>query len=104
MAKAPPPIGNEELPALAGEAPAVAGEAALVPQSIVTQQVVKLARDMRGPTNFTGVVAFLIFALQRRLRVFIWYGGRREDLLGIYAPWASTVISTAAPLKQSPAG
>ena len=37
--------------------------------------------------------AFLVFALRRRVRVFVWYGTRREDIVETYAPWALQFMS-----------
>lgn len=46
-----------------------------------------------------GVSAFLLLALHMRVRVYIWYGTRREDILALYAPWASSHIDRATPYE-----
>ena len=66
----------------------------------------QVARDMR---NFSaqlirvrspvGVSASLLLALHMRVRVYIWYGTRCEDILALYAPWASSHIDCATPYE-----
>ena len=46
-----------------------------------------------------GVSASLLLALHMRVRVYIWYGTRREDILALYAPWASSHIDRATPYE-----
>ena len=44
-----------------------------------------------------GVFAFLLLALLKRLRVYVWYGDRREDIVAQYAPWAVRYITDESP-------
>ena len=56
--------------------------------STLVEQVVALSREMRRPGQYVGLVAFLLFALKRKIRVRVWIGAECVDLLGDYAPWA----------------
>ena len=73
---------------------------------VVGELSVKLAGEMRDliaelrtPREYTGLYAFLLFALQKRLRVFVWFGTERYDLLHKFAPWASDSITAEAPFE-----
>ena len=52
--------------------------------------------DLQRERSYVGTSAFLIFALRYRLRVCVWYDVRNEDLLSVYAPWASDAIHERA--------
>lgn len=55
----------------------------------LAQQINRLTQELGERRAYAGVSAFLLFALHRRLRVFVWYGAEREDIVKKYAPWAS---------------
>lgn len=52
--------------------------------------------DLQNHQSYAGVSALLLLALHSRLRVFVWYGRRREDVVQRYAPWASASITKEA--------
>ena len=65
-----------------------------------------VASDMRSliaqlsrERETVGVSGFLLLALHMRVRVYIWYGTRREDILARYAPWASSHIDRETPYE-----
>ena len=53
----------------------------------VLGQLLLLARQIRQPRAYVGHSAFILFALLKKCRPFIWEGDSRVDLVGIYAPW-----------------
>ena len=55
-----------------------------------------LIAELRKPREYIGLHAFLLFALQKRLRVFVWFGTQRYDLLHKFAPWALDSITAEA--------
>jgi len=59
----------------------------------VAEEMNKFLVGLQAERHYVGISAFLIFALRYRLRVRVWYGTRCEDLLSVYAPWASDAIS-----------
>ena len=54
----------------------------------IPDKVLALARTMQRRHSHVGHCAFVIFALMRRLRVYVWEGDTRIDLLEVMAPWA----------------
>ena len=52
--------------------------------------------DLQRERSYVGTSAFLIFALRYRLRVCVWYDALTEDLLSVYAPWATDAINETA--------
>ena len=76
-------LEEEEEPVIVGElsSPLVAGEITL------------FVEELRTAKAWVGLSAFLLFVLCRRLRVFVWYGTNRADIVENYAPWASEFIS-----------
>ena len=55
-------------------------------------EIILLSEEIGKARAYVGVFAFLLFALRRRVRVFVWYGTRREDIVARYAAWASESI------------
>ena len=47
-----------------------------------------LSREMGRQGVYVGQVAFLLLGLQRRMRLYLWVGARRVDLIKECAPWA----------------
>ena len=67
-----------------------------VPANLVVQQVVCLAREIKQPRKYVGESAFILFGLLKRMRVWMWQGADRIDLLGHYAPWCLTHLTHEA--------
>ena len=89
---------------MAGEAHFAAGEAdpkepVMLPSATLAAEINRFVDDLQETWSYTGVVAFMVFALLKQLRVFVWYGSQREDIIARYAPWASTQIQAAAPFE-----
>jgi hypothetical protein len=57
--------------------------------------VLQLARSIRKPRSHVGYVAFVCFALCKRLLVHMWEGAYRVSLIHHYAPWALEDITAA---------
>ena len=55
-------------------------------------EVYDLLGELQKTRSFTGVLGFLLLALRYRVRVYVWYGTVREDVLESYAPWVSGSI------------
>ena len=56
--------------------------------SNLLNRVLLLARSIRRPRSHVGYVAFVCFALCKRLLVHMWEGAYRVSLIHHYAPWA----------------
>ena len=89
---------------MAGEAHFAAGEAdpekpVMLPSATLASEINRFVDELQETGNYTGVAAFMVFALLKQLRVFVWYGRQREDIIAKYAPWANEQISTAAPFE-----
>ena len=89
---------------MAGEAHFAALEAdpeepVMLPNATLVAEINRFADDLQETGSYTGVAAFMVFALLKQLRVFVWYGSQREDIIAKYAPWGSTQIPTAAPFE-----
>ena len=89
---------------MAGEAHFAAGEAdpeeaVMLPSATLAAQIHSFVDDLQETWSYTGVSAFMVFALLKQLRVFVWYGSQREDIIAKYAPWASTQIPAATPFE-----
>ena len=89
---------------MAGEAHFAAGEAdpkepVMLPSATLAAELNRFVDDLQQTWSYTGVAAFMVFALLKQLRVFVWYGSQREDIIARYAPWASTQILAAAPFE-----
>ena len=59
----------------------------------LADEIILRSEEIGKARSYVGVFAFLVFALRRRVRVFVWYGTRREDIVERYAPWALEFIS-----------
>ena len=76
----------EEGTAVAGTASAPTSAAAA--QHRVQAAVLRLAREIRRPSAYLGYIAFVLFALCRACRPYVWEGAVHMDLLQVFAPWA----------------
>jgi hypothetical protein len=73
------------------EEPVIVGE---LLSPLLAEQIIRVSEEVIGQARaHVGVFAFLAFALCRRVRVFVWYGTCREDIVEKYAPWALEFIS-----------
>ena len=52
--------------------------------------------DIESDSAYTGISMFLLMALMKRIKVFVWCGLQRRDILQEYAPWALDAISAEA--------
>ena len=98
------PSASKGPPAVAGEAHFAAGEAdpeepVVLPSATLALEIKRFVDDLQETGSYTGVAAFMVFALLKQLRVFVWHGSQREDIIAKYAPWASTQIPAAAPFE-----
>jgi hypothetical protein len=59
-------------------------------------QMRRFIQELQTPQRTVGISAFLVFALAKRVRVFVWFGSERVDILEKYAPWIANSISTEA--------
>ena len=76
--------------------PVVTGE---LSNPVLAREVQTLFNELTTPTKYIGVFAFLLLALIKRLRVYVWYVDEREDLVAKYAPWALESLRTEAPFE-----
>ena len=53
----------------------------------IPDKVLAFAREMQRQRNHVGHAAFVIFAMVRRIRIYVWEGENRIDLLEVLAPW-----------------
>ena len=51
-------------------------------------RVFQVAREIAWERSYVGYIFFVLFALARRCRPFMWEGAERVNLLEMYAPWA----------------
>ena len=72
------------------------GETSACKTSAIVEQVVALARGMALPGTYVGQAAFLLLALKQRMRVHLWIGARRVDIIEDYAPWAKSFCQIEA--------
>ncbi len=59
----------------------------------------KFIAGVQGDRQFAGVSSLLLLALQSKVRVFVWYGRRREDVVQVYAPWAVDRVTQEAAVE-----
>ena len=64
---------------MAGEAHFAAGEAdpeepVMLPCATLAAEINRFVDDLQETGSYTGVAAFMVFALLKQLRVFVWYG------------------------------
>ena len=50
-------------------------------------------QELQRSHAYVGISAFLLLALWKRLRLFMWLGLRRVDIVKEYAPWALEAIT-----------
>ncbi len=91
---AAPPVASPEgkAPIGAGKAaarvPAVAAPAELDPAK-ASDALLALARAIRKPCEYIGHSTFILLALCKGCRPYIWEGESRVDIVETYVPWAS---------------
>jgi len=62
----------------------------------LARQMNAFINDIQKPFAYTGISAFVIIALMKRMRVFMWIGLERTDIVECYAPWASGAMTSEA--------
>ena len=75
---------------------AAAPEASLCQSSAIVEQVVALSRDMGRKGAYVGQVAFVLLAPKRKMRLHLWVGAERVDVIAKFAPWAQSVCTEGA--------
>ena len=78
------------------EEPVVVGEL-LNPEIAV--QITAFVQELSGSRRYIGVFAFLLLALSRRMRIWVWQGAQRQEIVEEYAPWALDFMVTDAPFE-----
>ena len=53
----------------------------------VLGRLLSLARQIRRPRQYLGYSFFILFALAKKCRPFLWEGDSRIDMIETYAPW-----------------
>ena len=77
------------------------------------EKLLDLARAVRQPRQSVGYSAFLVFAMLRKLRIWVWEGNNRVDIASVFLPsWArenmsasveaDAVCCTAVPCNNGP--
>ena len=56
----------------------------------------QLARDIRTPRKHVGYIAYVVLALRRRMRVCMWEGECKVELVATFAPWALELCTADA--------
>ena len=86
-------------PAVAGatdyqeEEPVVVGE---LLNARVAGEINDFVAELLGKGRYVGVSAFLLLALARRMRIWVWHGTLRQEIVAAYAPWAVTFMTSDA--------
>merc|ERR1711872_1111073 len=58
------------------------------------EKLLDLARAVRKPRQSVGYSAFIVFALLRKRRIWVWAGSNRVDIVSVFLPsWASEGMS-----------
>ena len=47
------------------------------------------AHDILTPMTWVGQFVFVLFCISRCVRLHLWEGANRIDLVSVYAPWAA---------------
>ena len=91
-ASAPLPLGLPPAPVIKLHAPAdTDGSSATVVDAMIA-----FARAIARPSRYAGQFAFLLFGIMKHLRMYMWEGEARVDLIAVYAPWAATQCPASA--------
>ena len=54
------------------------------------EKLLDLARAVRKPRQSVGYSAFIVFALLRKMRIWVWEGSNRVDIASVFLPsWAT---------------
>ena len=61
----------------------------------VARAVADFMKGLHRARAFTGLSAFLLLALVKRVRLHVWLGANRHDLVTLHAPWASDFLAPA---------
>ena len=61
----------------------------------VARAVADFMKGLHRARAFTGLSAFLLLALVKRVRLHVWLGANRYDLVTLHAPWASDFLAPA---------
>ena len=71
--------------------PAPQVPAVLIPEAVeanILGRLLSLAREIRRPRHYVGYSFFILFALLKRCRPFLWEGDTRIDVIQSFVPWA----------------
>ena len=79
-ASAPAPPGDAPLP-MSGDDSHGCGD--------IRAAMVAHAHYLRRQGTYVGQVALVLFCISRGVRLHLWEGGTRTDLVSLYAPWAA---------------
>ena len=84
-------------PAVAGEEPVVVvGD---LRNPTVARDIAAYVQELGTPCNYIGDSALLLFALLKRMRVTVWHGTGRNELVERHAPWALPFMTAEAPFE-----
>ena len=76
----------------------------MLPSATLAAEINRPVDELQETGSYTGVAAFMVFALLSQWRVFVWYGSQREDIFAKYAPWTSSScrlsVSDAGNMQQ----
>ena len=67
----------------------------------MARRMEQLAGQIRRPRAYIGQSAFLALALKRKLRIQLWQGEEKVDLVGVYAPWAQGFTTWPEPAIEA---
>ena len=96
MPRAPLPAVPDIGGAASSVVVAAAPEPSLCQSSAIVEQVVALSREMGKKGAYVGQVAFVLLALKRKMRLHLWVGAERVDVIEKFAPWAMHVCREEA--------
>ena len=65
------------------------------PNAELAEELKCIANEIQG-SCYIGISAFVLLALMKQIRLFVWLGLVRKDILKEYAPWASGAIKREA--------
>ena len=84
-------------PAVAGEEPVVVvGD---LRNPTVARDIARYVEELGTPCHYIGESALLLFALLKRMRVTVWHGTGRNELVARHAPWALPFMTAEAPFE-----
>ena len=65
----------------------------------LAKQLSAFIKGLQEKYAYIGVSAFLLLALSRRMRLYVWYGLQRVDIVQEYAAWAAEAITTETSIE-----